>query len=293
MSCNTICPRCGRTPIPGCGGRGYFLIDETTVRPCRNLYIKQLTQHLGTEISISNHVTKSPLYEMGEQPGDPPKVDRTEENLVLRVESWYSLLPHLKWTLGCKGLDFRFKILTDLEVVTVKVGATSKDSQGKTRAESDEVFNHIGDLIEDYDLLILKVGQMGYKNRAAAGALYELLLIRESQRRPVWVVIDGEKPWDTMNPDTQSYGYSYSSEVQSYLNRWFDYITMPPADPGERLVASSENFIVEDEPTPEPKTRAVTKTTKPLPAIPELNLDNLDNVLPGENNSKKTKWGRR
>ncbi len=257
------------------------------------MYIKQLASHLGASISLAKHVTKSPLYEAGDSRGDLPKVDRTGDNLVLKVDSWPSLLPHLKWALGCKGLDFRFKILTDLEVVNVKVGATSRSAKGVARAaDGDGVFNHLGELTSDYALTILKVGYMGYKNRAAPGALLEFLLIRESQGKPTWLVLDAEHEWL----------HSYDAEVEAYLTRWFEAIEMPSADPGGKVVEREVNtHITVDEgeeedyfpATPAPKPRKPLR--KPMNPVPAVSISELDEsaILPGLGSSPKKKNWRR
>jgi len=299
---NEVCPKCGCAPIPGCNGRGYFRVNDTTVRLCRNMYAKQLATHLGDEIANAKHVTESPLYKLG-SPGEPPEIDRTGDNLVLRVNTWPGLLPHLKWALGCKGLDFRFKVLDDLEVVNVKVGATSRSSKGVARAEDgDGVYNHLGDLIEDYALIILKAGRLGYKNRAASGALHEFFLIRESQRKPTWFVIDRDHPWDHMNPETQDYGYSYSTAVEAHLDRWFEEIQVPSVDPGEKVrLRADSHIIVEDEDEDEDyfnngevKKTPVQQKEARVQRESEVDLGDLDNILPGENSfPKKNKWRRR
>jgi hypothetical protein len=254
------------------------------------MYVKQLAQHLGDEISVSKHVTQSPLYEAGDQRGDPPKVDRTKDNLVLQVGSWPSLLPHLKWALGCKGLDFRFKILNDLDVVNVKVGATSRSAKGVARAvEGDGVYNCLEELVQDYSLVILKVGYLGYKNRAAAGALLEFLLIQESQRKPLWLVVDSEHEWN----------HSYSPEVEAHLSRCFDEIDMPSADPGEKVVRRTDSHIVVDdgdeeeenyfsESRPVPKS-APKRTMNPSPVLDMSEIDE-SAILPGLNSPPKKKW---
>ena len=203
----------------------------------------------------------------------------------------------MKWALGCKGLDFRFKVLDDLEVVNVKVGATSRSSKGVARAEEgDGVYNHLGDLIEDYALIILKTGRLGYRNRAASGALYEFFLIRESQRKPTWFVIDGEHPWDRINPDTQNYGYSYSTAVEAHLDRWFEEIEITSADPGEGFKARRDNhIIVEDDVDLNVSSKPAREPVKAefhaeVPAFGGVTASDLDSMLEGGGSKKK--WRR-
>jgi hypothetical protein len=187
--------------------------------------------------------------------------------------------------------------LDDLEVVNVKVGATNRSSKGVARAEEgDGVYNHLGDLIEDYALIILKVGRLGYKNRAASGAIQEFLLIRESQRKPTWVVIDGDHYWDRMDPETQDYGYSYSTAVEAHLDRWFEEIEITSADPGEGFKARMDNhIIVEDDVTvPSKPARKPVKAEfhAELPAFRGVTASDIDSML-GGGESKSKKWRKR
>ncbi len=278
-----LCPKCGGTPVSGCNGLGYIRVDEYTVRPCRNIYIQQLRNHLGKEIVRVQHVESSPLFELGAK-GEPPKVDLTGQNLVLEGCKWGGLLPHLKWALGCKGLSFRFKIVTDAEVLNVKLGLKSRHAKGLSSAESADVFNSLDELVpDDCELLILRVGCLGHKNRAAAGFLLELLYLRESQCQATWIVQVPNKLWTISNSD----------ELQQYLRERFKRLSVPPADPGESYIdPDDDNGMVEEDapirPTPNPGS--VESTYRKPDPLPYGDLD-FDVSLPGERNPKKG-WRR-
>jgi len=217
------CPRCGLPRLPGCDGNGSVPVDEFTDRPCRNMLSILLREKLGPEISSSTHVTSSPLFQMTK--GEPPSVDRTGDNLFLDCP-WPNLLPHLKWVLGCKGLKFNFKIITDQQIKNVYVGNEQYRNQPLASREVREVFNSLSDFVEDYDLIILRLGFIGYPNRAAAGALLETLMIREAMQAAVWVIHEEDRPWL----------HSRSEEVEEYLRTHFESVDVEPVDPGRRYV---------------------------------------------------------
>src|SRR5690606_6881956 len=115
------------------------------------------------------HVTDSPLLSLGEE-----KVDRTGDNLVLVGCKWVNLLPHLKWALGVKGIGFRYRIVTDLDIKTVFVGSESYAQRSRSRRDDMATYNSLGDFVgSDYQLAIIRLGFLGHKNIAGAGSLKE------------------------------------------------------------------------------------------------------------------------
>jgi hypothetical protein len=179
-----------------------------------------LRQKLGPEISSSTHVSKSPLFQM--QKGCPPTVDLTNKDVFIDCP-WPNLLPHLKWVLGCKGLNFSFRIVTDQQIKNVYVGNEQYKNKPKGSRDSEEVFNSLTDLMEGHDLVILRLGFIGYPNKAAAGALLEALMISEAAGSTVWVVHDENRPWF----------HSRDAEVEEYIRARFEEVEVEPIDPGE------------------------------------------------------------
>jgi hypothetical protein len=225
------CPKCGWTPqLPNCDGDGHIFIDpddDTKTRMCpkmRTVLIRQhLRRHLDPGISNIPYAKNgtSPLFKMAGV-GEPPELDRTGENLRLRIR-WRKLLPHLKFALGCKGPEFFFRIITDQQIKNVYVGNEHYHSRSKNRRDEDEsVCNSIGDLMGDADLVIIKLGYIGHANRAAAGALKEALLIREASNKAVWIVDDPEHSWT----------HSRDSDVEHYIGTRFETVPLEGIDPG-------------------------------------------------------------
>jgi hypothetical protein len=143
--------------------------------------------------------------------GEPPKKDRTGENLFIKGY-WKDLLPHLKWSLGCKGPDFRFRLLTDEKLKIIYLGAESYATKAKSRRDEVVTYNSLNDLVgPDIDLVIIRLGFLGYKNIAMPGILKEALMIREFACKPTWII---EVP-------TSIFGFghfSYSEDVWDYIS---------------------------------------------------------------------------
>jgi hypothetical protein len=225
------CPKCGGTPIPGCDGRGYTFVGEDTVRPCLNILAKELKEHLlicggerGSVLANTRHVKESPLFLAG-PPGEPPQVDRTNEDLYITASTEKEALSHLKLALGSKGRNFSFSIITDEKIRTVFVGDTHAKVRGSSLSSDPKVFNSLEDLVTDPALLILMVGHLKYKNKAAAGALLEALVLREHAGKMTWIVHVSTKTWD----------HSYSEEVRKFLEANYGMIDLNSSETGPAL----------------------------------------------------------
>lgn len=190
------------------------------VQQCPNLYARQLRDHLGRELAQVKYVTASPLFELD---GREVVRDLTGSNILIGECPWRNLLPHLKLALGRKGLLFFFRIVTDEELKNVWVGNRSYKSMSPEARELMPTFNSLGDLLgADIDLVIIKLGYIGHRNRAAPGLLKEALLIRESLRKPTWLVLDPNRDWT----------HSHNQDVAEFVAQNFKMVRVPPADPG-------------------------------------------------------------
>ena len=217
----TGCAKCNYTGFLHVNG------DDARVQQCICSYAKTLKAHLGPEISAAPTISASPFYALGEK-GQPPKVDRTKENLFVK-SYWSDLLPHLKWVLGCKGPMFRFRIVTDEKLKTVYLGGESYGQRSREVRNDITTYNSIGDLVgADLDLVIVRLGFLGYKNVAMPGILKEALMLRESALKPTWVV---EVPSSIFGPGH----FSYNEDVANYIDRLFDVVNIVQSRPDTDL----------------------------------------------------------
>jgi len=173
-----------------------------------------MSAHLGPEIAKARSLKSSPFYVRGDVHGEPPVRDMTEGNYFFRG-TWDQMLPHFKYVLSLKGLDYRFKIVTDERLKSVFVGDTSYKARHKKQNDNEEPINGLADLVSGPHLLIIRLGFLGYKNVAMPGLLKESLMLREVARKPTWLVENPECVFEHGN-------HSFSDEVWSYITRNFD-----------------------------------------------------------------------
>lgn len=161
---------------------------------CPNLWRRQMRAHLGQDIAAAERFRNSPLYYKNPHTGRV--TDRTKRNLTISSVDWRGFLPHLKWALCAKGLNFRFKIVTDERLINVFVGNESFMSRPKSTRQDLETVNGIKDLVgERFNLVIIRLGFLNHPNIAAAGVLLEALMLRESKSLPTWIVQEPQRAW--------------------------------------------------------------------------------------------------
>jgi hypothetical protein len=171
-----------------------------------------------------------------------------------------------------KHYDKLFRVTSDRELKDVWIG-----SKSRSNAEDDAkvVYNSVEDLmgggdqksrpLASPDLVIVRLNELGYKNKAAPGVLEEALCCRIDYGRPTWVLSDLDKPFGTGS-------YSYSESVWDILTtrlslvrvpRITPRVELPPPDPDERPVVRARP----DSASPEPPEEDVRPS--PAPERPE------------------------
>lgn len=204
-------------PCPICKGRGSIPRDNLNEDKCRCLKIKELTKHLGPELWLAPTI-RSPLYQPGEKP-----VDRTTENLFVSA-AWPVCTAHFKWALGCKFTvkkgAHRFLLTTDERLLRIYLGGDAYGQRSKAKRDEIDTYNNLRDFIVDYDLLIIRLGFLGYPNKAMSGALKEALGIREVETKPTWLV--DRLPGYPFGPGH----LSYSDDLDAYIKERFDIVEL-------------------------------------------------------------------
>ena len=270
------------TPCELCGGAGVLYVDDTRVKQCRCVFVKKLRLHLGPEISDADKVTESVF--LVANAGKIVK-DLTTENLFIE-SSWANLLPHLKYTLGSKGLTYYFRITNDERIKTVFVGAESYKSRSIAQRETTVSYNDLGDYIgEMYDLVILRFGALGYPNRAVAGAIKESLLIREFLRKPTWLVSTPDNPFEST--------HAYEPGLGTYISKHYRTITLDstgrPDIPENKEEAPGMSIVGDDDEKPPEEERALEPADEPGQRFDSDDISN-DPAVSGGGKSKKRRW---
>jgi len=252
-----------------CGGTGSIPIDHMTVQECLCSYAMYLKQTMDKEILAAPAIRVTPFY-------DPPEVDFTKKSHMIKVW-WDDLLPHLRRILIKKGRKFRLKIVTDEHLKRVWLGTESYKAKQASQSE-DTPYENLADLIgERYDLVIIRLGFLGYKNVAMPGILLEALKIREVACKPTWLIEEPNSPWGECHR-------SYSIEVAEHIQRRYPSLTYkgqertaPPRGVDAKPKSPVEDVALEDMELPEsivaPGT--VLSDTKFKPKLKPKSHDNM------------------
>lgn len=221
-------------PCAKCGGSGHILVDDLHVRQCLCSFVKDMKAHMGLEIAAAPVLDVSPLLVLG---GD----DLTEECLFIK-STWWDLLPHLKWVLFHKGLRFRYRITTDEKLVTIFLGKEAYNARARGKRDETETFNSLADLIgEDFNLVIVRLGYLGYPNKAAPGVLKEALMLRETMGRPTWLIESPDSIWGEGHR-------SYNQEVGDYVLERFREVAIKGQDLQGTAAPDGDDVSLDDAP---------------------------------------------
>lgn len=136
------------------------------------------------------------------------------------VASWADLKAAVK-IMMIKYPNKFIKITSDREIRDVYVGATSRSAKGYPDETTEgEIFNTLQDLMDLPDLVIVRLNEMYYKNKAAPGALEEAISYRTDRDKPTWVFSDVSKPFVTGC-------HAWSDTVNELLQTAFVKIAIP------------------------------------------------------------------
>lgn len=225
-----VCSRCGYKPREGCVN-GFVSIDDAknSARLCRNMAIRNHMEvakiRLGPEIFEAKKIMESPLFtpRAVTNSKDPPKVDLTKEHLHIQGITWKGLLPHLKLVFLCNS-QLKFKVVDDVRLKDVYLGGESAKNRSQRDKEAKENNNIIADIVgKEYDLVIVRLGHMGYKNIAAPGVLKEALMHRvETLGKATWL-------FETSDP-TITWKHSRDEDVAYYISQKFKVVELNSDD---------------------------------------------------------------
>ena len=110
---------------------------------------------------------------------------------VFVLSSWPDAKAVIKVAM-IRNPNLGFRIASDREIRDVYVGSTSRVAKG---ADEDGVFNSLQDLMDMPGLMIVRLNELAYKNKAAPGALEEAISYRIDRDKPIWALSDTSKPF--------------------------------------------------------------------------------------------------
>jgi hypothetical protein len=110
------------------------------------------------------------------------------------------------------------KLTSDAEIRNVYVGSMSK--QSRSEDYTGEIYNNIQDLMDPPDLVIIHLGVISNKNKAAPGALEEALAHRINGAKPVWAFSLADNPFTSSS-------FAYSLRVDELINSYMMPVSIP------------------------------------------------------------------
>ncbi len=188
---------------PTCLGVGHVVVDEVEhiVQRCRCATLRLIAKRLGPEITKARPViTTTPLV-------------TTQDQYI--TGPWDLFCAHFRCVaLPVLAMDETWfhVITTDERLKTIFVGGESTQTKVKKRDDKAPPLDSVADLVSGPDLVVIRLGFLGYKNVAAAGALRESMLVRKALAKPTWLVYD-----QNLGPI-----YSWSPELDAQVSK--DYI---------------------------------------------------------------------
>lgn len=156
--------------------------------PCRCLVDEKYLRKLGPKLFNQRSLKKSQLSEF------------IDENLFIQG-SEQKFLPHLKHVLIAQGLDFKFMLLNDSQLLRIYLG---DDPELKDLDSWQKPF------------LVFFMGHVGYKNKALPGIIFELLNLRLFKGYKTWVHYP-DKFWG-------SGCIEFSDEVDDLRKNFFKFV---------------------------------------------------------------------
>jgi hypothetical protein len=201
------CPKCHGTGeigrderVGGIDGLGATYVRDVVV-PCECARLRRVRAQLGPLFADVPKIDRSAFWSR-EEPGRTAIL--AASNLWITAE-WDDLAPHLKGALGLlcymRPSTFNFRLVTDEDVRLSFV----EGGQGSTEVGIRELVGPA-----DYDLLILRLGFVSYKNNALPGAVLTAIRHREAMRRPTWVLDTPSHPMATGH-------LAYSADLVKHL----------------------------------------------------------------------------
>lgn len=213
------CQRCGDTGIltkPG----------SDTLVECQCALVRRLAASMPPHIRRANAVKEH--FEL-------PLVRKPFRSAFVR-SSWADMKAMVKAVIMLNP-SAHVKVTSDREILDVYLGKKAKGSRDlETRRprnaadleDADASFSSIEDLMDSPKLCVVRLNEIGYKNKSAPGCLLEAVEYRVDRDKPIWVVQDLNKPFVQGSP-------AWSETVWEYLTTTIPSTEIPRIAPAMAL----------------------------------------------------------
>lgn len=220
------CQQCGDTGIltkPG----------SDTLVECQCALVRRLAASMPPHIRRANTVREH---------FDLPLVRKPFRSAFVR-SSWADMKAMVKAVIMTNPSSY-IKVTSDREILDVYLGKkargvrdfeTRKVRTAADLEDSDASYNSIEDLMDAPKLCVVRLNEIGYKNKSAAGVLLEAVEYRVDRDKPVWVVQDTMKPFTQGSP-------AWSETVWEYLTTTIPSADIPRLAPAVALELTDNDF---------------------------------------------------
>ena len=193
-----------------CGGLGQVKVPMGNKPPksrlCSCTYVGQMNRKLENSwegLSQASPTESSPL------------LDHAKENLWITCEPSF-LRRHLRHVITKNPFSWKVKVITDKELMAAWLATAALAGVDILDKEAFAITANklsIEDLVQPYDLVILRLGVKMARNSAMPEVLMESLALRDHLRKPTWV-------WDQPTRALAEGHRCYSLEVAHELSRF-------------------------------------------------------------------------
>ncbi len=210
------CPLCGvKAEKMECNGTGHQLVmDEFEGQ---QYFDQQICPY---KVALKIRANMDPSIR-GSKPYAHPTPLLKEAHRFLFFESRWSIIArniHNFILNQHDPLNFRVRITSDREILEVRLGNQNDEDGGRMGLTA---------FIQPYDLVVIRLGEIGYQNVAAAGYLYEAIMPRIRQDARLWVQCE---PSDPYRPDH----FAYSPALEHLFETVFKKDAQLKADKKDR-----------------------------------------------------------
>lgn len=189
--------------------------SKVYLEPCVCVIVERFKNRVGPDIFSAPTIKSSPWQ------------NKLNENLFFTADK-LDFLPHLKCSLWYAGVDFFFRLLTDIDLMDAWF---SKEKQHRKTSEeeiltgtSGVAWSSLRDAVEDPTLLILFLGVATHTNKALPNVVQEAAKIRGHAGKPTWVITPRHHPFE------EGLNNAWSEEGAAYFSANFKMVHLNKND---------------------------------------------------------------
>jgi hypothetical protein len=167
------------------------------------------------------------------------------------------------------------RIISDRELRDVFVGSASRSARGEDSKEA--VYNSIEDLVKSPALLIIRLNELKYKNKAASSVLEEAMCYRLDRNQPIWLL---NNPLDRFVRGSVAWSETVESLCSSILHVRVDQINQVDGFMEPRPVNSvADSPLAPEQAAPSRSTSPKSTSKKTVRSAPDEEEEELPSGL--------------